>query len=115
MRGDVPVSSGEQYVTPNELFKLTQFTGEQLRNFRYLDPDRTLQGDTGAALLARTLSLINAREERQKALQPAAVRKRERTVSTLLANLASLALNRVDDTRFIAVTFNRNGYVGKMR
>jgi len=112
MRGDVPVSSGEQYVTPNELFRRTQFTGEQLRNFRHLDPARTLQGDAGEALLARTLSLINAHEERRKALKPAAVKKRELTASTLLANLASLALNRVDDTRFIAVSFNHNDYVG---
>jgi hypothetical protein len=100
-------------VTSNELFRLTQFTGEQLRNFRHLDPDRTLKGDTGAALLARVLSLVSAHEDRERALQPAAAKARELTVSTLLANLASLALNRVDDTRFVAVSFNRSDYANK--
>jgi len=99
-----------QGVTPNELFQRTQFTGEQLRNFRHLDPDRTLQGDTGAALLARVLSLVSANENRKKALQPAAAKARELTASTLLANLASLSLNRFDDTRFAAVHFNGNHY-----
>ncbi len=112
MRGGARASPGGEGVTPNELFRRTQFTGEQLRNFRHLDPDRTLQGDTGTALLARVLSLVSAQEEREKALQPAAAKARERTASTLLANLASLALNRFDDSRFVAVTFNRNAYVG---
>jgi hypothetical protein len=102
--------AGDQGVTTNELFRLTQFTGEQLRNFRHLDPARTLQGDTGAALLARVLSLVSAHEKRERALQPAAAKARELTASTLLANLASLALNRVDDTRFAAVNFNHNAY-----
>jgi hypothetical protein len=100
-------------VDPNELFRLRQFTGEQLRNFRHFDPDRTLHGDTGAALLTRVLSLVSAQEDRERALQPSALRARELTVSTLLANLASLALNRVDDTRFVAVSFNRSEYANK--
>jgi len=113
MHGGARVTTGGQGVTPNELFRLKQFTGEQLRNFRHLDPDRTLQGDTGAALLARVLALVNAQEERERALQPAAAKAREFTASTLLANLASLALNPVNDARFVAVSFNRRDYAHK--
>jgi hypothetical protein len=113
MRGGACAIPGGQGVTPNELFRRTQFTGEQLRSFRHLDPDRTLQGDTGAALLARVLSLVSAQEEREKALQPDAVKSRELTTSTLLANLASLALNRFNDTRFVAVSFNHMDYANK--
>ncbi|WP_306002464.1 hypothetical protein [Brevundimonas sp. C43] len=93
-----------------ELFRRSQFTGSELRNFRHLDPERTLAGDTGAALLSRMVALAEAHEVRQRALQPDAVKSRGLTASTLLANLASLALNRVDDTRFLAVPFNRNAY-----
>lgn len=93
-----------------ELFRRAQFTGEELRNFRHLDPERTLAGDAGAALLSRVVSLAETHEARQRALKPEAAKSRVLTASTLLANLASLALNRVDDTRFLAVPFNRNAY-----
>ncbi|MCA3740273.1 MAG: hypothetical protein INE95_04845 [Phenylobacterium sp.] len=69
-----------------------------------------MAGDTGAALLSRMVALAEAHQVRQRALQPDAVKSRVLTASTLLANLASLALNRVDDTRFLAVSFNRNAY-----
>jgi hypothetical protein len=100
-------------VTPNELFRLKQFTGEQLRDFRHLDPNRTLQGDTGEVLLARVLRIVSVYEDRERALQPAATKARELTASTLLANLASLALNPVNDARFVAVSFNRSDYANK--
>ncbi len=100
-------------MTPNELFRLKQFTGEQLRDFRHLDPNRTLQGDTGEVLLARVLRIVSVYEDRERALQPAATKARELTASTLLANLASLALNPVNDARFVAVSFNRSDYANK--
>ena len=107
LHGDAPS------LTAAERFRQTQFTGEELRNFRHFDPDRTLQGDAGGQLLGRMLALVSAEEKRAKALQPAALRTRELTASTLMANLASLALNRRDDTRFLAVSFNGNDYANK--
>jgi hypothetical protein len=96
---------------PNELFRRTQFEGKELRNFRYLDWLKTLEGKNGAALLAHVQSLIGVAENRQKALRPVDATSRELTISTLLANLAALALNPVDDAQFLGVSFNRNDYV----
>jgi hypothetical protein len=112
VKGDVerPQFQWTGSVTSKELFMQTPLTGDELRNFRHFDLGKALQGDGGAVLLNRILALVGANERRERALQPRAAQARELTASALLANLASAALNRQDDTKFIAVRFDRNFY-----
>ena len=89
---------------------LTPFTGEQLRNTVSFDPDKRLRGDPGSALLEEVLGLLADKETRGKARKPNDTERHNLTVSCLLANLAAAAKNRVDPTRFVIVSFNRNDY-----
>jgi hypothetical protein len=113
MRGGECAGRGHPYVDHNELFMRTLFTGEQLANFRHFDPNRVLHPAGGAALLTRVLTLASTHENRERALRPTAAKARELTASALIANLAAAALNKADDSQFVAVPFNRNFYVGR--
>jgi hypothetical protein len=99
-------------LSPNDRFMETAFTGEELRNTVSFDPDRQLRGEAGEGLLDHILSLVAAAETRERALKPSDAERRKITASTLLANLAAAAINRVDPTRFVTVTFNANNYAG---
>lgn len=99
-------------LSPNDRFMETTFTGEELRNTVSLDPDRQLRGEGGDALLDHVLSLVAASETRGRALKVSDAPRRRFTASTLLANLATAAINRVDPKRFVTVSFNRNNYAG---
>jgi hypothetical protein len=96
----------------NDRFMETTFTGEELRNTVSFDPDRQLRGEGGEGLLGHVLGLVAAAETRERALKVSDAPRRRLTASTLLANIAAAAINRVDPKRFVTVSFNRNNYAG---
>ena len=89
------------------------FSAGELRHSRPLEPHRRCIGPAGEALVSHVLELVAAQENRTRALRRRDADTRTATVSALLANLACLALNKVDATRFVALSFNGNDYSGQ--
>lgn len=84
------------------------FTQAQLENSVPFDVYRTLLGDEGYGLSDAVLVIITENERRVRARKPADQAKLENTIDAFLANLAVVAINRQDATRFVALTFNNN-------
>jgi hypothetical protein len=77
-----------------------------------LDPMRSLQGSRGDDVAAEIDARLGGLPSRQRALRP---KDRERWLATLnmfLANLALAAFNRIDASRFVALSFDGNIYSG---
>lgn len=91
-----------------------KYTAAELENSAPFDPDRRLRGDAGAALLDDVRDRIRVWEAntgaRKRERKPEDVASFALTLDTLLANLIALWLNRVDATRFLAVSFDANAY-----
>lgn len=90
------------------------FTSAELENSAPFDPDKRLRGEAGSALLDELLGRIEPWElatgARRRKRKPDDTKSLALTMDVLLANLAALWLNRVDATRFLAVSFNANDY-----
>ena len=90
-------------------------TAAELENSAPFDPDRRLRGDAGRALREELRTRIEAWEQATGARQRARKLKDSKslalTLDTFLANLVALRLNRVDPTRFLAVSFDKAGRV----
>lgn len=91
-------------------------TAAELENSSPFDADKRLRGEAGAALLHELRHRIEAWEltthARERARRPVDANSFALTLDTFLANLAALWLNRVDNTRFLAVGFDANAYAG---
>lgn len=90
------------------------FTAKALENSAPFDFEKRLRGEAGLALLANVLTYLDEKEAysgtRQRKRKPKDEEVRRRTLDSLLANLLSLWLNRVDTTRFLAVPFGQDDY-----
>ena len=90
------------------------FTAEELENSAPFDFEKRLRGEAGLALLENVLAYLDEKEAcsgtRQRKRKPKDEEVRRRTLDSLLANLLSLWLNRVDATRFLALPFGQNDY-----
>lgn len=90
------------------------FSADELENSRLLDISLEMDGPEGWELVAALDEVVSAYEAetapRKRELKPDAKAARMHTLSVLIANLARLSLNRVDPTRFLAVSFNSNNY-----
>ena len=94
------------------------YTASELENSTPFDFDKQLSGAAGLALLNEVHERVELWEKES------ATRKRQRkakdetsfqqALNTFLANLASLSLNRIDPSRFLAVSFNTNTYNGRL-
>lgn len=93
---------------------MTEYTATELENSAPFDPNKRLRGDAGSRLQAEVRDHIyhweeanGSRTRTRKAKDEASL---EHSLDVFLANLVSLWLNRVDNTRYLAVSFNKNDY-----
>lgn len=77
-----------------------------------LDLSRTLTGVKGSSLIEQVEELLAPSAGRRRAIRMADQQRWQSCLGMLLANLALAALNRIDPERFVAISFNKNDYVG---
>lgn len=94
------------------IFGAGKFTEGELERSAPLDPQRRLNGETGAAVLAELWSRLEPDLGRRRGSRDVDGAQYLDALDVLLANLAAAAFNRVDPLRFVTVAFSGAAYAG---
>lgn len=88
------------------------FTAAELENSFPLAADRRLREPSNVHLLTMIMQGMRDSEQRERRRSEAAEQKFTATVEALIANLSAAHLNVIDRNQYVAVSFNKNDYIG---
>lgn len=94
------------------VFSETHFSAHQLERSMPFDFLRIMSGEKGRAFADQIAELLLANERRVRNRRNDDMERWRHSLSVLLANLAIAIFNRVDSRRFVAISLNRNDYIG---
>jgi len=92
-------------------FPTQEFTAAELENSFPLDRGRRFRSEAGRELVRFVVSAMDEKDRRQRRRRVSADVRRQASIEAVLANIVAAHLNRVDATRFVAVSFKRSDYV----